>query len=134
MADAEWTCADCGTPGAHAVSDPQFGSFAAFDSRYTTGYCDRCTVAHPKVPRKGPRRTSRLVRSDVFDRAAFVAGREKAKLKELVQLFAGGKHNIQLTDQQVLDLVSLYDKHGAPGFYLQPWIRERYEGLHAKKA
>lgn len=124
---ADWVCADCGTPGAHPIEHEEFGTFAKFDERYTTGYCDACTVPNPKTPRKGPRRTSRLIRADVFDRQAFVTRKEKDRLRELVQFFSRGQDHVELTDKQVVDLVTLYDKHGAPGFYLPDWVRIRAE-------
>lgn len=126
---ADWVCADCGTPGAHPIEHERFGTFAKFDERYTTGYCDHCTVAHPKTPRKGPRRTSRLIRADKFNHAAFIEQKEKGRLRELVQFFSIGKDHVELTDSQVADLVRLYDKYGMPGFYLPGWVRLRAEEI-----
>lgn len=128
MSATDWTCADCGSPGAHPIEHPKFGTFAKFDERYTTGYCDHCTVAHPKTPRKTPRKRSRLVRTDAFDREAWIAHREKLKLKELIQMVSG-RDVVQMTDQMVVDLVRLYDKHGAPGFYLPESTRDQYNEI-----
>jgi hypothetical protein len=124
---SDWTCADCGTPGAKPV-EGAFGSFSTFDPRYTTGYCDACTVPFPKTPRKTPRKMSRLVRSDVFDPAAFEAQQEKAKLKGLIQLFAAGRDKVQVTDAQARDLIRLIDKYGSPGFHLPDHVRAQIEG------
>lgn len=123
-----WTCADCGESGAHPIEHPEFGTFAKFDERYTTGYCDHCTVPYPKTPRKTPRRQSRLIRSDKFDRAAFVARKEKDRLKALVQTFSSGKDRVELPEAQRVDLVRLYDKYGMPGFYLPDWVRKGLPG------
>lgn len=128
-----WTCADCGTPGAKPIEHEKFGAFAKFDERYTTGYCDVCSVPFPKTPRKTARKISRLVRSDAFDHERFVVEREKARLKELVQLFAAGKDSVQLMEKQAVDLVKLFDKHGFPGFYLPAHVREQVTKLLASR-
>lgn len=120
---AGWTCADCGTPGAYPVEDDRFGVFSKFDDRYTTGYCDSCTVRNPKTPRKGPRRTSRLIRSDAFDPEAFQTNKEKVRLRGLIQRLSGAAH-IEMAEKDRLDLVRLYDKHGMPGFHLPDWVRK----------
>lgn len=133
MPAPEWTCADCGTPGAKPLGGDKIGSFTTFDSRYTTGYCDTCSVPFPKTPRKTPRKISRLVRSDAFDRERFTVEREKAQLKELVQLFAAGKDKVQLTEKQSVDLIRLVDKYGSPGFVLPDSVRQGVQEASARR-
>ena len=122
----EWVCTNCGSSGAHPIEN-KLGSFTQFDDRYTTGYCDVCSVANPEKPRKTPRPTHTLIKADHFDHDKFVTTKEKAELANLVRAFAGGGSSIQMSDQQTFRLVTLYDKYGAPGFIIQPWVRAAAE-------
>lgn len=115
----DWVCTTCGTPGATPVP-----GHTLIDVRYAVGYCDRCTQEFPKTPRKTRRGTSHLIRADLFDEGEFKAKKEKAELAGYVGLFATGKDRIQLSNEQVVRLVELYDRHGVKGFALPEWCRE----------
>ncbi len=122
----EWVCSKCGSPGATPIP-----GMLQFDPRYTTGYCDTCSDPHPKKPRKTPRPVSPLVRADAFDRDAWTTRREKEELTGLVKDWnvglrpdgKGGTMN-SMPEAQVIRLVYLYDRHGAPGFHLPESARD----------
>lgn len=127
-----WVCSKCASPG----GEPQPG-FLQMDPRYATGYCNTCTDPNPKKPRKTPRPVSRLVRGDVFDRDRWQEKVEKEQLRVLVQEFARGKDHVQMLEQDVVRLVTLYDKHGVPGFHLPESTRDavtKYTEAEAKRA
>ncbi len=128
---SEWVCTKCGSAGAHPLP-----GFTQLDDRYTTGYCDVCTVAVPDKPRKGPRPTSELIAAAHFDRAAFTEHSEKVTLAKLVHKYANGKANVSMSDRECWMLVSLFDKWGAPGFGVTDSLRkvaDQYAGAMAPK-
>lgn len=123
----EWLCAKCGNP-AKPIESP-FGSHTAIAGGFTTGYCDTCTVANPKSPRKKPRLTSQLIDARRFDRAVWEERREREELRKLVQ--TAGLPRVSLSDHEVVRLVELGDKYGTPGLMILPTWREAAEKASA---
>ena len=109
LALPEWVCLRCGTEGATKQE-----GYLQFDDRYATGYCDECN--DPAAIRKTPRPVQRLIRSDVFDREVWQARREKDELAALVKEYSAGGATIKMKDTNIVRLVTLFDKHGSPGF------------------
>jgi hypothetical protein len=73
-----------------------------------------------------------LIQTRLFNREAWQARKEKQELQSLIRLTADGKEKIQIADAQLVKLIELYDKHGAPGFFPTPEMRSDYEKIKAK--
>jgi hypothetical protein len=115
-ASKEWTCAKCGGTNVEA------SAMTRLDERYSTGFCNRCTVPKPKVPRKKPRRTSDLVRTSLFDRTRFEEQRRRQRLSFLIAKVSDtSKH---LSGKESVAIVALYDEFGDPGWAPTPALRE----------
>jgi hypothetical protein len=82
-----WVCARCGTDDPRLVwADP---SRPSLDPRYALGFCDVCAPARKSV--KGvTRKAVALVRSEMFDRAAFLARAETLEEQALLTKFRQG--------------------------------------------
>lgn len=122
----KWVCSKCGSTD----TDPQFG--ALMDPRYAVGYCNSCTDPDPPKPRKTPRPKADLVREDAFDRAAFEVRRDRERLKELIHKYGTGIKD-DLTMNQLVDLIELYDMYGSPGWSPTAGLRKQYDDEIARR-
>lgn len=85
-----WLCSKCGGTLVEAIP-----SRPSLDSRYATGYCEKCTPKprQPKDPKRAPREraTVQLVATSAFDESAFAKRREFQRRVRLVDRLARGK-------------------------------------------